>query len=186
MKELIIYSHLNPQSFSKAIVDQSIANAKAKGHEVQLIDLHADNFNPIFNMADIASVYEGAAPAEDIKRYQEQIRWADHITMVFPLWWGQMPAVLKGFIDRVFTNGFALSYGEEGPKGLLAGKTAQIIVNTGTPSEHYEASGMHEALKRVFVEGVMGFCGIESEITFFGNVNMGSQEDRQAYLASLK
>ena len=90
-------------------------------------------------------------------------------------------------MDRTLTNGFAFAYNEQGvPEGLLKGKTAQLYVSTGTPNEHYEQSGMHTAQRRVIDEGVFGFCGIKCTSTFFGNVAMGTDEERKVYLESIK
>ncbi len=186
MKHLIIYSHLNPNSFTKAIVDQIEIKGKEKGDEVKIIDLYGEKFNPILEFPDIESMFMGKETPTDAKKYQEMITWADHLTFVYPLWWGQMPAMLKGFIDRIFASGFAFEYGETGPKGLLNGKTAKLYISTGTPNEYYEQSGMFDAQRRINNEGVFGFCGIKSSITFFGNVAMGTDELRKGYLDSIK
>ena len=107
------------------------------------------------------------------------------VTSLIPLWWAQMPAMLKGFVDRVFANGYAYSYGENGPEGLLQGKTAQLYICTGNPGEYYEESGMYDAQRRVNDVGIFGFCGIKSKSTFFGNVAMGTDELRKGYLDSV-
>ena len=186
MKHLIIYSHLNPDSFTKAIVDKVEKVAKEKGDEVKIIDLYGDKFNPILEFPDIEYMFMEKEAPDDVKNYQELVTWADHLTVVYPLWWGQMPAMLKGFIDRVFANGFAFAYTEKGPEGLLGGKTAQLFISTGTPNEYYEESGMLDAQRRINNEGVFGFCGIDTNITFFGNVAMGTDELRKGYLDSIK
>jgi len=185
MKHLIIYSHLNPQSFTKAVVDEVEKYSKAKNHEVQIIDLYGDKFNPVLAMPDIGSMFMGEDTPDDVKHYQEMVSWSDHLSVVYPMWWGQMPAMLKGFVDRVFASGFAFRYDEENPTGLglLKGKTAQLIINTGAPNEFYEPSGMHTAQKRINDDGIFGFCGIDTQIEFFGNVVMGTDEERKAYLA---
>jgi len=76
----------------------------------------------------------------------------------------------------------AFQYGPEGPKGLLSGRSARLIINTGTPDAYYAQSGMHDAQVRVNDAGVFGFCCIDTQITFFGDVAMGSDELRQGYL----
>ncbi len=186
MKHLIIYSHLNPNSFTKAIVDQVEKTAKEKGDEVKIIDLYGDKFNPILEFPDIEYMFMGKEVPDDVKKYQELITWADHLTVVYPLWWAQMPAMLKGFIDRVFSNGYAFEYGESGAKGLLEGKTAKLYICTGNPGEYYEQSGMYDAQRRINDAGVFGFCGIDTKITFFGNVTLGTDEQRKEYLQSIK
>ncbi len=186
MKHLVIYSHLNPDSFTKAIVDKVEQVSREKGDDLKIIDLYGDKFNPVLDFSDIEHMFMGKDAPSDVKRYQEMVTWADHLTIVYPLWWGQMPAMLKGFVDRVFANGYAFLYTENGPEGLLKGKTAQLYINTGTPDEYYEQSGMHSAQKRINDEGVFGFCGIDTNITFFGNISMGTDELRKGYLESIK
>jgi len=185
MNHLIVYTHLNPHSFTKAVVDEVEAVSRRKGHETKIIDLYSDQFNPVLEFPDIQySFMDGEAP-EDVRKYQEDISWANHITFVYPLWWEQMPAMLKGFIDRVFTNGYAYMYGENGPKGLLGEKTVQLIINTGNTSEYLSQSGMHSAIKAVVEVGIFNFCGMDAKTTFFGNVAMGSDEERKEYLSQI-
>jgi len=185
MKHLIIYTHLNPNSFTKAVVDEVEKVAKNKGHETKIIDLYADKFNPVLALPDIQySFMDGDAP-KDVENYQKDITWADRITFVYPLWWTQMPAMLKGFIDRVFTNGYAYMYDENGPKGLLVGKSVQLIINTGNPSEILEELGLDAAIKSVNEVGVFEFCGMNVKTTFFGNVSMGTDSERKTYLESV-
>jgi len=185
MKHLIIYSHLNPASFTKAVVDRVVEKSKEKGDDIKIIDLHGENFQPILGMPDIEGMFMGKETPSDVKKYQDMLAWSEHITVVYPMWWGQMPAILKGFMDRVFANGFAYNYGEQGPEGLLGGRTAQIYVLTGTPNEYYKENGMHDAQERVISNGVFGFCDIDAAITFFGNIAMGSDELRKGYLDSI-
>ena len=169
MKCLIIYSHLNPASFTKAIVDKVEKVAIEKGDDVKVIDLYGEKFNPILEFPDIEHMFMGKDAPTDVKKYQEMISWADHLTFVYPLWWGQMPAMLKGFIDRVFANGYAFQYTEKGPEGLLKGKTAQLYINTGSPDDYYEQSGMYNAQRRINDQGVFGFCGeLKPTLHFLG------------------
>ncbi|MBT3206067.1 MAG: NAD(P)H-dependent oxidoreductase [Gammaproteobacteria bacterium] len=186
MKHLIIYTHLNPNSFAKAVADEVESAAAGKGHEIKSIDLYAEKFNPILEFPDIQySFMNGDAP-EDVKAYQQQISWADQITFIYPLWWGHMPAMLKGFIDRVFSNGFAYTYDENGPKGLLEGKSVHQFINTGNPSEVLSENGMHDAIRKEQEGGIFGFCGMKAETTFFGNIIMSTEQDRKDYLNSIK
>lgn len=186
MQHLIIYSHLNPTSFTKAIVDEVEKNAIANGDEVKIIDLYGDQFNPVLGMPDIAHQFMGQTMPDDVKKYQEMITWADHLTVVYPMWWGQMPAMLKGFIDRVFSYGFAFSISENGAQALLKGKTASVFINTNTPTAVYEATQMNTAQRRIIDGGIFGFCGIDTEITFFGQVSSGTDELRKGYLETIK
>ncbi len=109
------------------------------------------------------------------------------MTFVYPMWWGHMPAMLKGFIDRVFTHGYAFKYDAEIGEvtGLLKGKTVKQFVMTSTPNDFYEKNGMHNAQRIVVDEATFGFCGIEvNQSTFFGNI-LGSDAMRKGYLDSI-
>lgn len=83
--------------------------------------LYELNFNPVLGASDFISFSKGNTP-EDIKEEQEHISWADSITFIYPVWWAGLPAILKGYVDRVFSHGFAYAYGENGIEKLLSGK----------------------------------------------------------------
>jgi len=186
MKHLIIYSHLNPKSFTIAIAEKVAETILAKGGEVKTIDLYADNFDPVMNINDIEATSGKKELDKDIVKYQEMISWADKLTFIYPIWWGQMPAQLKGFFDRVFTNGFAFSFDKNGHNKLLKDKTAQIFVNIGSPLEVYQQNGMIKALDSVAEVGLFSFCGIKVKSTYFGSVASCSNEQRKEYLKSIE
>ncbi len=186
MKHLLIYTHLNPNSFTKAVSDEVEKVLQEKGEEVKTINLYEEKFNPVLEFPDIEHMFMGKEATADVKKYQELISWADNLIFVYPVWWQQMPAMLKGFIDRVFSNGYAFAYNETGVEGLLKGKTAHLFINTGNRSEVLEQIGMHTALKKVNEEGIFGFCGMTAKTTFFGNIAMGSDDERKEYLESIK
>lgn len=186
MKNLIIHTHLNPQSFSKAISNEIESVLKADDQEFKAIDLYAENYNPIMQYPDIAYGFMGEAAPQDTEKLQKEIAWADRLIFVFPLWWGQMPAMLKGFIDRTFTHGFAFKYNENGAEGLLKGKSSHLFVNVGNPEDYFNSSGIKESFKTLITKSVFGFCGMETEFTFFTSVTTGSQQLREGYLNKIK
>ncbi len=163
MNHLIIYTHLNPNSFTKAVADEVEKVALNKGHKTKNIDLYAEKFNPVLDHSDMQYSFMGGEAPNDVKMYQEKVSWADHITFIYPIWWEQMPAILKGFIDRVFTNGYAFTYDENGPKGLLTRKSVQLIINTRNPSGMLEKMGLHAAVKKVNEVGIFEFCGMRAK-----------------------
>ena len=182
MKHLIIYTHLNPDSFTKAVADEVKRVSELKGHQIKVVDLYVDGFDPVLQFPDIQYSFMGGDAPNDVESYQELITWADHLTFVYPLWWQQMPAMLKGFIDRVFTNGFAYMVGQNGPEGMLAEKSVQLIINSGTPNEMLESMGFQAALLKVNEEGIFKFCGMRVNSTFFGNITMSTDSERKEYL----
>lgn len=121
MKHVIVYAHPNTESFNHAILETVKKELEEKGHEVRVRDLYELNFNPVLGASDFISFSQGNTPA-DIKEEQEHISWADSITFIYPVWWAGLPAILKGYVDRVFSHGFAYAYGENGIEKLLSGK----------------------------------------------------------------
>ena len=121
MKNLIVYTHPNPVSFGNAIKEQVIAACKSMGREYVLRDLYEMGFDPVLKGSDFTGIQNGQIPL-DVKVEQEHILTADIITFVYPVWWTGMPALLKGYIDRVFSYGFAYTVNDGGIVPLLKGK----------------------------------------------------------------
>ena len=131
MKTLIIIGHVNSNSFTHSLAQSYEEGARDKG-EVKTIDLATLSFDPI-----LRSGFQGDQELEpDLAEAQELIKWADHITIIFPIWWSLYPAILKGFIDRVFLPNFSFKYvkGKLSPAPLLKGRTAEIITTSDAPS----------------------------------------------------
>lgn len=187
MKHLIVYAHPNPKSFNHAILETTVKELENKGHQVVVRDLYSLHFNPILSGSDFEAFHAGTVPA-DIKQEQNYISTADVIMLIYPIWWAGLPAMIKGYIDRVFSYGFAYKYGDEGtPVGLLAGKKGFVINTQGTPGEYYDSTGMTDALKKTSDTGILSFCGIESlGHVFFGAVPAVDDATRRDMLDTLK
>ncbi|MCM8775297.1 MAG: NAD(P)H-dependent oxidoreductase [Candidatus Omnitrophica bacterium] len=186
MKHLIVYCHPNPKSFNHAVKETFVLALKQKGQDVRVRDLYDLNFDPVLKGSDFAAFQEGNVP-EDIRREQEQIRWADVITFIFPIWWTGMPARMKGYIDRVFSHGFAYVMDEKGLRGLLGSKKMIIFNTCGTPEDVYIRSGMRKSIEQIFQEGIFGFCGMKViGHKFFGAVPTVSNDERAKMLEEVK
>ncbi|HEY4525664.1 MAG TPA: NAD(P)H-dependent oxidoreductase [Candidatus Paceibacterota bacterium] len=160
MKYLIVYAHPNPKSFCAGILERVESTIKAKGDEAVVRDLYTMNFNPILSGADLASFKNGGL-AEDIKTEQDNIRSADIIVFIYPVWWTGLPAIMKGYVDRVISYGFAYKYVENGVEGLLPDKKVISFSTNGTPQDVYEKSGMFDSLNQTSDDGIFRFCGIQ-------------------------
>jgi NAD(P)H dehydrogenase (quinone) len=134
MKTLIIYTHPKSQeSHSSTILHEVKSILKEKNYEYDVVDLYEINYDPVLETDELYSASPCKTRKEE-KEFQEKISQADKLIFIYPVWWGTMPAMLKGFIDRVFTSGFAFKYDDKGlPKGLLKGKEAIVILSTGVP-----------------------------------------------------
>lgn len=186
MKHLVVYAHPNPESFCKGILDTVVQVSTDSGAEVRVRDLYQIGFDPILKGEDLMGYKRGSVPA-DIAEEQEHIRWADVITFVYPVWWAQFPAILKGYVDRVFSYGFAYEYVRGVLNGLLKGKKALLFCTIGMPGEEYEASGMNNSMKQTADESIFNFCGIYDVIhSIFGAVPYVPDEARQGYLKEVE
>lgn len=166
MKILLVFAHPEPRSLNGALRDVAVAELKAQDHEVQVSDLYAQGWKPAVDRADFPAlagdvrfrpgVASGEAFAagtltDDVKAEQDKLLWADVLILQFPLWWYTMPAILKGWVDRVYAYGFAYGVGEHSDRhwgdrfgeGTLAGKRAMLIVTAGGWEEHYAPRGIN-------------------------------------------
>lgn len=131
MNILIIYAHPNHQSFNGAILRQ-VKNHLNSKHQVRILDLYAEKFDPLLHF-DEDHLRRDLDKDPEMEKYRQLISWADHLIWIFPIWWGGMPAILKGFIDRVFASGFAYSYKGMGMQGHLKGKLPGSLARIITP-----------------------------------------------------
>lgn len=186
MNHLIVYSHPNPKSFNKAIFDTYQKALRERGHEVRVRDLYDMNFDPVLSAEDLQMLHDGQISA-DLKVEQDFVRWADYISLICPIWWGGFTSNLRGYIDRVFSFGFAYVETPQGLKGLLAEKKMVIINTLGAPYPVYEQMGMIKSINQVNDECISQFCGLTViEHKYFGNVVKCSKEERQMMLKAVK
>lgn len=186
MNHLVVYCHPCPSSFNKAIADTVEAVSNALGHDTQCRDLYGIGFDPVFRRSDFEMIAKGH-PRRDVQQEQEYIRWASMLTLVYPIWWTGMPALLKGYIDRVLCREFAYSINEAGVQGLLSGKNVLIFNTTGTPSDVYAESGMHDAISMTSDTGIFEFCGMKVlHHAFFGAVPTVDDAARTSYLTEVE
>lgn len=186
MKHLVIVAHPYSKSFGKGIADTIEKEVVSNGSEVRVRDLYEIGFDPVLKGSDLLNLQNGNY-AEDIKVEQEHIKWADIITFVYPVWWAGLPAMLKGYVDRVFANGFAFANGETGPYGLLTDKKAILFSTTGFPNEVYQTIGMHKSMEQTSDEAIFKFCGVEIiKHVFFGAIPFSAEENRAQYLEDVK
>ena len=186
MKYLILYAHPNPKSFNHAILETVQAELQKAGRAVSVRDLYAQNFNPVLSANDLAGMMQGQLQPE-VKAEQEFVGSADVIVVIYPLWWAGMPAILKGYIDRVFTEGFAYRINGPDLEGLLKSKKVLLITTTGAPQEMYEASGMFKSMAQTTGEGIFQFTGMELiEHKYFCAIPYLTDEDRKKMLEELR
>ena len=155
MKTLIIYSHPNDKSYNASILETVKENLSSK-HELKILDLYKEKFDPVLRF-DTTHRRRDLAHDVAMKDYRDLITWADQLIFIFPTWWSGMPAILKGFIDRVFVAGFAYQNGPRGPVGQLDGK-AWIITTHNTPKIFLPFS---QDYAKVLKSQILKPCGIK-------------------------
>ncbi|SIN92476.1 NAD(P)H-dependent oxidoreductase [Paraburkholderia phenazinium] len=166
MNVLLVYAHPEPRSLNGSLRDFSINRLEEAGHVVQVSDLYTMNWKAVLDAndstvheagarfdpaADSKHAFEHGLQSADIEREQDKLRWADTVILQFPLWWFSMPAILKGWVERVYAYGFGYGVGEHSDvrwgdrygEGTLAGKRAMLVVTAGGWESHYGPRGIN-------------------------------------------
>lgn len=182
-KILIINGHPNKNSFSSAIINSYIEGVSTKA-KVKTIIISELSFNSNLELG----FQKGQELESDLINAQDLIRWADHIVWVFPIWWGSLPSLLKGFIDRVFLPGFAFKYRENSVMWdrLLSGKTAHIIVTMDSPVWYYKYITGNPGINQL-KKATLNFCGIKPvKVTSMGMLRKSTKKKREMWLLKIK
>jgi putative NADPH-quinone reductase len=183
---LIIDGHPDAQAghYLHALTKAYYDGARQGGHEVRCIIVSEVEFPLLRSSED----FQTGAPPESIRACQESLSWADHVVILFPLWLGSMPALLKGFLEQTLRPGFAFgaAEGRRLPKKLLAGKSARIIVTMGMPALFYRWYFRAHSLKSL-ERNILTFCGFRPiRASIIGMVESMGQARRGVWLARVQ
>lgn len=166
MHALVILSHPEPQSFSAALAHAVVAGVEQEGHTAEIADLAAEGFDPRFNRDDLAAYRRKAADPEDVVREQRRIERADALVFVFPVYWWHMPALLKGWIDRVFSQGWAYDTDANNKTvGLLQPRPVHVLGVAGGSPGGYTRHGYDKAIATQIDHGIFAFSGLKNVTT---------------------
>lgn len=166
MNIFLVYAHPEPRSLNGSLKDFAVSHLQVAGHSVQVSDLYAmkwkavldeeDSLDPPLNgrfdaAVDSRRAFDAGRQRPDIALEQDKLRWADVVIFQFPLWWYSMPAIMKGWVERVYANGFAYGVGEHSDarwgerfgEGVMSGKRAMVVVSTGGWESHYAPRGIN-------------------------------------------
>ena len=177
MKIFLLLGHSDPATLSGAFADTYEEQAKAAGHKVRRQNIGEMHFDPILHEG-----YKAIQECEpDIIDFQENVRWAEHIVIVYPIWWSAMPALLKGLFDRAWLPGFAFSFMDHGLtwKKLLKGRTARLITSANTTP--WMLRFMYGSPTSMLSIALLGFAGIRTRSTIFGPSERASDETKAAW-----
>jgi NAD(P)H dehydrogenase (quinone) len=179
MKTLIIFTHPNHQSLCYAFLQKVLQGSSENPNitDVKVLDLYKEEFNPVL-------IFNKQKKRRDmhldpqLKKYREQITWAEKIVFIYPIWWGRPPAMLLGYIDQLFASNFA--YKDKGgflPEGLLKGKSA-VCISTMMGPKYYPLVWLNNAPKILMKRALLNYVGIK-KVKFFEFGNMESPKGRQ-------
>ena len=183
-KILIVLAHPQAKSYCGALAQAYADGARAAGAEVRQLNLAEIAFNPIGS----GSLDKPQELEPALKQAQADIQWADHLVFTYPILWGTIPALLKGFIERVFTPGFAVNFRKDSPlwDKLLKGRSARLIVTLNTPPLLYRLlfrRAGHITMKRSILE----FCGVSPvKITDIGPMKNSSAAKRESWIQQVR
>jgi putative NADPH-quinone reductase len=184
----VILAHPNPKSFNHAIAETVLVELKQNGHQAVLHDLYAERFNPILSIDEIS---EGASLSVELQSHCKEISTADGIIVIHPNWWGQPPAILKGWVDRVLRAGIAYKFlegdnGEGIPIGLLKAKFAIVFNTSNTPIER-EIKVFGDPLEALWKKCIFDFCGVNTfQRELFNIIITSTAEQRNNWLSTVR
>jgi len=190
MRVLVIIAHANPKSFNHAVLEAFTRGLKDGGHSFEVVDLYAIKFDPSLKLEEFPIV--GIQTPKDVLEQQEKVAQADALALIYPIIWMNFPAILKGWLERVFNYGFAYNLTEAGMlQGDLSGRIGMLehkkalLINTTAWSEasYRETPGMLDAMEKIMVEYALKYPGISNvEHIFLYQVPTVSDETRKEYL----
>ncbi|MCJ0873564.1 NAD(P)H oxidoreductase [Streptomyces sp. AP-93] len=161
---LVVLAHPRGDSLTAQLARRAVARLEADGHTVDVLDLHAEGFDPRMGAEDEPDWSDPDKEySAETRAHMDRIAAAEILVVVFPLWWFGLPAILKGWIDRVWNNGFA--YGRSHP--LLKGKRMVWIPLVSYPEAKFKELGWDEPVDRLLRVGISQYCGIEEAVVHF-------------------
>lgn len=182
MSTLIVYAHPKTEGFCSFIAEVVVEYLKSHDIDFKILDLYESGFDPILK-ADEHYTSNNRLVSDDVKKIQQKISKASHIVFIYPVWWASMPAVLKGFLDRVFVPRFAFSYSRKGvlkwlPVGLLKDKKAVVLMSLGSP--HFLYALLGNPPKRMIKTLGLSFFGMKVRVRQVFNARKLTDKRRQS------
>jgi NAD(P)H dehydrogenase (quinone) len=176
MNVLVVFDHPRRDSFCGAVADALIAGLAAAGHRHELADLRAEDFDPRLPQADEPDWDDADKRYSDaVLREQDRIARHDALAFVFPVWWWSFPATTKGWIDRVWNNGWAYGTGPDGQRRLKH-RAALLLGTASSDAAGYAKRGYDTAMQTQLVTGIMHYCGIpKAELKLLYDVMAGAE-----------
>ena len=182
----IIYAHPYEQSFNHAILQRVRELLESKGEAYKLIDLYADGFNPAYTTEELALFNQGKALDPLVLHYQEILKKTDRLIFIFPIWWADMPAIVKGFEDKVFLKTLAYNPTPTGIKGCLTQIREAVVITTSTAPTWYLKFFCGNVIGKTMIGHTLKGIGVGSGRWInFGGMDKSTAQARQSFLDKL-
>lgn len=183
MKSAIVLCTTNETSFSKLVMDAVAKGLDKKLKPYDLINLYEDNFNPVMTAEGERLYCEGKPSDELVSKYQRILKESDEIIFIFPIWWNNVPAMLKGFIDKVFIKEFAFREENGRPKGLLNNIKSGLLITTSETDAEYIKNDLGNPIENTIIKATLEVAGM-SNVKWINN-NMARQE-KEKFLGEIE
>lgn len=187
---LVVLAHPLPESFAASTAKTVVEALEARGHSVDLLDLYAEDFDPRLSAGERAAYMEPGYQPTEVAGIVARLKAADGLVLVFPQWWFDLPAIMKGFIDRVFVPGVAFEHDKAGGGivPLMTNiRTFRVVTSTGSPWRvvHFY---MGNPVKRILKRGVAAFCatGVDFHMLTIHDMDRATDEEREGFLAKVR
>jgi NAD(P)H dehydrogenase (quinone) len=205
MNVLIVYAHPEPESFNGAMKNLAVEVLTSAGHQVKVSDLYAMKFDPVGGPGDFLDrqdpscfryqreqihAHKAGLFTPELKEEMDKFLWADFVIFQFPLWWFSLPAILKGWVDRVFAMGFSYDIGAAYDKGFFPQKRGMLALTTGAPAQTYGPEGRNGDIDEILLpinRGMLHYLGLEVLAPFIAYAAPRvSPEQRTQYLDAFR
>lgn len=186
-KTLIIYTHIYDKSFNHAILEETIKGLKEIKRDYAVIDLHADGFDPRYTTEELRLFHEGGTTDPLVTKYQKMLKDCDRVIVIYPIWWGDMPALLKGFFDKVMKVGHTYVYNEMGQLvGTLTNIKKVTAITTMMASNEYFVEHLGNSVQELFLGTIWNQLGVKDNTWLSCDASIIHEEDKRiGFLASV-
>jgi NAD(P)H dehydrogenase (quinone) len=188
MRVLVVYCHPVPESFCAALCDAAVDTLTARGDEVRLVDLYAEKFDPVMQPDERRRYNDGPPNDPALTPYVEQLQWAEAVLFVYPTWWYGLPAMLKGFFDRVWATGVVFELAPKGGVVSRVGHIRRIGVVTTCGATMLLSWLIGQPGRKTILRGIRALCGARARTMYLAHYDMdrSTPASRAAFLGKVK
>ncbi len=184
---LIVYSHPYEKSFNHAVLEAVVRGVGRAGDVAEVCDLYADGFEPAMSAEELRIYNDGGHVDPLVERYQAQVARADRLVIVCPVWWNDVPAMVRGWLDKVMLVGFSWEATGEGLRGTLQHIRRVDVYTTSTNTTEFTRERLGDSIQRALIDGTFWQLGVaEGTWHNFGGMDGSTEAERAAWLAGVE